>query len=137
MKEPKWLSTDMVLAIHDEALAAFGGALGVRDGGLLESALARARQRLRYDRKADLFDLVAASGVGIVKNHPFVDGNKRTALLSTRAFLFLNRWILEPAEAEEVQVMLGVATGRVDAVEFAVWLRANATPQRFRRAKAR
>jgi death-on-curing protein len=123
----------MVLAIHDEALAAFGGAVGVRDMDLLASALARARQRRHYDPAATLFDLAAAYGVGIARNHPFLDGNKRTALLSTRAFLFLNGWILEPSEAEEVHVMLDVATGRLDDGEFSAWLRANATRRPRRR----
>ena len=130
MKEPKWLPLEMVLAIHDEALAAFGGAAGVRDMGLLESALARGRQRRHYDPTATLFDLAAAYGVGIARNYPFLDGNKRTALLSTHAFLFINGWTLEPSEAEEVHVMLDVATGRLDDGRFGTWLRANATRRR-------
>ena len=130
MRKPKWLSIEMVVAIHDAALAAFGGAAGVRDAGLLKSALARAQQRLHDDAKADLFALAAAYGVGIAKNHPFVDGNKRTALLSARALLFLNRWIFEPSEAEEVQVMLDVATSGIDAGAFGDWLRANSRRQR-------
>ena len=133
MTEPKWLSLEMALAIHDEALAAFGGAGGVRDLGLLESALTRARQRLHYDPAVTLFDLAAAYGVGIARNHPFLDGNKRTALLSTHAFLFINAWILEPSEAEEVHVMLDVATGGLDDGRFSTWLRGNATRRPRRR----
>jgi death-on-curing protein len=135
MREPKWLTIDLVLAIHDEALAGFGGASGVRDAGLLESAVTRARQRWHYDATSSLFDLAAASGVGVARNHPFVDGNKRTSLLATRAFLFLNGWELEPRETDEVQVMVGVATGQIDEPTFARWLESNST--RRRRARRR
>jgi death-on-curing protein len=133
MKEPKWLSVDLVLAIHDEATAAFGGASGVRDIALLESALARARHRSAYRHATTIFELAAACGVGIARNHPFIDGNKRTALLATRAFLFLNGWELEPSEPDEVHVMCGVAAGEMDEAAFASWLEANSR----RRARLR
>jgi death-on-curing protein len=117
MREPKWLTVDLALAIHDEALASFGGASGLRAAGLLESAVARARQRVHYDATSSLL------------------GNKRTSLLATRAFLFLNGWELEPRETDEVQVMVGVATGQIDEPTFARWLESSST--RRRRARRR
>jgi len=86
MRQPKWLSSALVTAIHDEAIYEFGGLAGVRDTGLLESAIYRPRNRLAYEPESSLFDLAAALCVGIAKNDPFIDGNKRTALLATRAF---------------------------------------------------
>jgi death-on-curing protein len=122
---PKWVSLQMVLAIHDEALYYFGGSAGLRDVTLLESALDKPKNKLVYEPASTMFDLAAVLGTGIARNHAFVDGNKRTALLATHAFLFLNGRILEPREDDEVLVMLGVATGEVSEREFAVWLETN------------
>jgi death-on-curing protein len=125
----------MVVAIHDEALYYFGGSPGLRDATLLQSAIDRPRNRLACESVSNLFELAASLCVGIAKNHAFVDGNKRTALLATRAFLFLNGQILEPAEAEEVTAMVAVATGELSEAQFASWLSANChTPKRRRRA---
>ncbi len=127
MSEPKWLALSMVIAIHDEALAAFGGAAGVRDSGLLDSALNRSRQHFHYSDEASLFDLAAVLCAGIVKNLPFVDGNKRTGLLSARAFLYLNGIELEPDQAQEVEAMVAVAASEWDEPQLAGWLEVNSS----------
>lgn len=124
--EPKWLTLDMVLTIHDEQLARFGGGEGVRDLGLLESALARPANRFHYETETNIFELAAALGAGIVGNHPFVDGNKRTGLLSIQAFLFLNGWRLRPAQADEVRMILALAAGEVAEPGLGRWIAANA-----------
>jgi death-on-curing protein len=126
--EPKWLSKRMVLAIHDEAVEMFGGTAGIRDDGLLESALSRPQNRFAYESEATLFDLAASLCHGICKNHPFLDGNKRTALLSARAFLFLNGQAFEPREVDEVENMVAVASGGMDEAGIAAWLKQFSTP---------
>ena len=127
MRQPKWLSAALVTAIHDEAIYEFGGLPGVRDAGLLESALDRPRNHLAYEPKSSLFDLAAVLCVGIAKNHPFLDGNKRTALLATRAFLFLNGYALEPGQEDEVLTMVAVADGSLTEPALSLWLRTNST----------
>ena len=127
MRQPKWLSSALITAIHDEAIYEFGGLAGVRDPGLLESAIDRPRNRLAYEPESSLFDLAAALCVGIAKNHPFIDGNKRTALLATRAFLFLNGYALEPAEEDEVLTLIAVADSSLNELALADWLRKNST----------
>lgn len=127
MKSPKWLTTAIVTAIHDEAIYEFGGLTGVRDLGLLESALDRPRNRLAYQPKSTLFDLAAALCLGMTGDHPFIDGNKRTALLATRAFLFLNGYAFEPEEEDEVLTMVAVAQGSQTEKALATWLRRNST----------
>ena len=129
MRQPKWLSTALVTAIHDEAIYEFGGLAGIRDIGLLESAIGRPRNRLAYEPGSSVFDLAAALCVGITKNHPFIDGNKRAALLATRAFLFLNRYVLEPAEEDEVLTLVAVADGSLTESALAGWLRRNSKRQ--------
>ena len=123
--EPKWLSVDMVLAIHDEQLAQFGGGDGLRDQGLLESGLARAPNRYHYDPEATVYELAAAYGIGITKNHPFVDGNKRTGLISMHVFLALNGWNFDADQAEEVQMILNLADGTLEEDELARWIEDN------------
>ncbi|MCS3902446.1 death-on-curing protein [Methylohalomonas lacus] len=115
----------MALAIHAEAIWHFGGLSGIRDNALLESALNRPINTFHYNKGADLFDLAASLCHGIIKNHPFNDGNKRTALLGSRAFLFLNGKALEPAETEEVESMVAVAAGNMSETVLAAWLRTN------------
>jgi death-on-curing protein len=125
VKTPKWLTAAIVAAIHDEAIYEFGGLAGIRDLGPLERALNRPRNQLAYEPKTRLFELAATLCVGLAKNHPFVDGNKRTALLATRAFLFLNAYALEPAEEDEVLTIIAVADGSLDERELAKWLQKN------------
>lgn len=124
MSEPVWLSIDLIIAIHDEQLEQFGGPSGLRDRGLLESALARPLNQYAYG-KDDLAALAAAYGFGLAKNHPFVDGNKRTALLAIVTFLGLNGREFTASEAEAAVTMLGVASGEIDEEELARWIGAN------------
>lgn len=126
MKRPKWLSTALVTAIHDEAIYEFGGLGGLRDVGLLESALDRPRNRLAYQPKTTVFELAVSICFGVAKNHPFVDGNKRTALLSARAFLFVNGYLLEPAEEDEVLTIVAVAANSMTEQQLADWMKRNA-----------
>lgn len=126
--EPKWLTLEMVFAIHDEQLARFGGAEGLRDRGLLEGALARPVNRFHYDTGASPHDLAAALGAGIIGNHPFVDGNKRTGLLSMNAFLALNAQRLAPDQVDEVKTILALAAGDIDEAALARWIERNARP---------
>jgi death-on-curing protein len=126
---PQWISESLVRALHAETLREFGGTSGVRDQGLLESALSRPRNRHAYGDAPTLFELAAAYCTGIVRNHPFVDGNKRTGLLAARAFLFRNGYRLVPDEDETVDVIEGVAAGNVSESELTEWMEANAEPR--------
>jgi len=119
-----WLEKAVVLAVHDRQLAEHGGSAGVRDEALLESALARPQQLHAYgDPAPDLADLAAALAFGLARNHPFVDGNKRTAHVAYRAFLALNGADLEAGEEEMYAAMVTLAEGRLPERDFAAWLR--------------
>lgn len=122
MTEPKWITLGIAMAIHDEAIYAFGGLPGIRDQGLLESALDKPRNLLSYEPDSSIFRLAAALCIGIARNHPFYDGNKRTALLATRAFLFLNGYELEPQQDDEVTTLVAVAEGSLDETTLESWL---------------
>ncbi len=124
MKEPIWVLREVVVAVHQMLLAEHGGLPGVRDGVLLDSALARPRQRLVYEADLSVFDLAASYGYGLIKNRPFVDGNKRIALATAAVFLELNGRSLEAPEAETVIVIEQLAAGELSEQEFAVWLEA-------------
>jgi death on curing protein len=117
-----WLSSDVLLAVHDEQLAEHGGGSGVRDLGLSESALARPRNLVNYG-SPDVCDLAAAYGYGLARNHPFVDGNKRTAFVAVELFLVLNGYELLADDANCVLTMLAVAAGSMAEPAFAQWLR--------------
>ena len=119
----KWLRTDAVLAMHARQIAEHGGGSGVRDVGLLKSALARPQNILSYEPDADIARLAASLAVGIAKNHPFVDGNKRTALVATRTFLILNGFELKATQQEKYLTFLSLAEGSISEDELAVWLR--------------
>ena len=108
--------------LHAESLKYFGGAPGIRDEGLLESALARPRNKWLYDQSKSIFELAASYGFGLAKNHAFIDGNKRTALLSARAFLFRNGFHFAPEEVDTVTVMEGVAKGDVNETLLSEWI---------------
>lgn len=123
----KWLTKRDVKILHAEAINRFGGLHGMREESLLESALGRPRNRQAYEEKVSLFELAAAYGFGIAKNHPFIDGNKRAALLAIRAFLFRNGHAFEPDEVETVTMMEGVAGGTVTESQLAEWIKRNAT----------
>jgi death-on-curing protein len=125
MTQPQWLAKSAILAIHEDLLAEHGGASGVRDDGLLESALGRPQNRWAYER-ATLFELAAAYAFGICRNHPFVDGNKRTALMAAYVFLALNGWELTAPEAEAVVMIRDLAAGEIGEAEIADWVGANA-----------
>ena len=124
MTEPVWLPVELVLAIHQRQLRQFGGPPGVRDAGALESALGRARNRWAYE-DGDLASLAAAYAFGLTRNHPFVDGNKRTALVSLVTFLGLNGVDFLAAEAEAVVIIRDLAAGLVDEDGLARWIRDN------------
>ena len=117
-----WLEASVALAVHDEQLAEHGGAGGVRDAGLLESALARPLQLASYG-EPDVADLAAAYGFGIARNPPFIDGNKRTAFVAVELFLVLNGWSLTADDANCVLTMLALASGKLSEAEFATWVR--------------
>ncbi len=125
--EPKWLTAQLVQAIHTQAVAEFGGSHGVRDMGLLEGALDRPRNLYAYGDDPTLFDLAAAYCTGIVKNHPFIDGNKRTGDLTARAFLFRNGYLFEPDEIDEVNMIVALAAGEIEEDVLARWLSDNST----------
>jgi death on curing protein len=118
-----WLTRNMAEAFHRESLSRFGGADGLRDEGLLLSALARPENIHAYEPDADMFRLAAAYCAGVVKNHPFIDGNKRTGILSAIVFLSLNGIEPEFDEAMVVTMVYGLAAGDVTESAFASWLK--------------
>jgi len=124
MNEPIWLRLEVILAAHDEQLAEHGGGVGVRDQGLLESALARPQNLYAYGEPS-LPKLAAAYAFGIARNHPFVDGNKRTALVAAEAFLGMNGFDLTADDVEAVRVFLALAAGEVSEEELAAWVGRN------------
>ena len=128
MSEWRWLQRDVVLAIHDEQLAEHGGSPGIRDIGLLESALARPVNRAAYG-EATVSDLAATYAFGLVRNHPFVDGNKRVAFLAAALFLANHDLEIGADDAAIVKIVFSLADGAVDETGFAAWLAANAAPR--------
>ena len=122
-----WIPKATVFGAHAKSFAAFGGADGLRDEGLLESALARPENLAAYG-EPDVFDLAAAYAFGVVRNRPFVDGNKRTAFLTAALFLELNGTLLAASEPEATATMLAFASGEVAGPDFSAWLRPNCRP---------
>ena len=118
----RWLAADVIHAVHEEQLAEHGGGTGVRDANLLASALARPEQLAHYG-SPDAADLAASYGFGLSRNHPFIDGNKRTAFVAVELFLALNGFELVATDADCVIRMLKLASGELPEVEFADWLR--------------
>ena len=127
MKRWRWIGEALILAIHDEQLAEHGGPIGVRDGGLLQSALARPVNLAVYG-DPDAFDLAAIYAHGIARNHPFIDGNKRAAFVAAALFLLDHGWEIDAADVTKVAAMLAVSDGTMSEAEFAAWLRANTVP---------
>jgi death-on-curing protein len=121
----RFLTADIALAVHERQLAEHGGLSGVKDAGLLESAMARPLNKAAYGEE-DPFALAAAYGFGVARNHPFADGNKRTAWVMTRLFLKLNRIEIAFDKADAIQTMLALAAGQLEEDAFAAWLRSKA-----------
>lgn len=121
----RWIDRHALLLLHAESLAEHGGAQGLRDEGLLESALARPENLAAYG-SPDFADLAASYGLGLAKNHPFIDGNKRAAFLSVGLFLYLNGYRLKASQADATLTMLAVAGGEITEPEFAAWIRDHA-----------
>jgi death-on-curing protein len=129
-KEPLWIEEREVLAIHDRLTAIHGGATGLRDRGLLQSALARPRQHHAYAASADIVAMAALYTAGIVCNHPFVDGNKRTGFVVGILFLELNGFDFKASEEDAAQAVWDLAAGTLDETAYAGWLRANVKRKR-------
>ena len=127
MEEPVWVSEEDCLSFHDKLLARFGGASGVRDRGLLASALARPQHLFAYELPT-MCDMAAAYAHGIVKNHPFVDGNKRSGLLAAMLFLEANGIRFSATEEDAVVQTLALAAGAITAEDFAAWLKRVSRP---------
>lgn len=123
--EPKWISKKALLLLHEESLSEFGGARGLRDEGLLESALARPQNIYAYNPAATLPELAASYCYGIVKNHAFVDGNKRAAFLAIGLFLAINGLRLIATQVEAIQTILEVAAGAMNEQKLSVWIGEN------------
>jgi death on curing protein len=126
VKKWVWIDPAVILAVHEEQIAEHGGSAGMRDRALLESALARPAN-LAAHGKPDHADLAACYGFGIAKNHPFVDGNKRTAFVAVELFLVLNGRELTASDADAVLAMLAIADGSIGEAAFADWIRRNAS----------
>ena len=120
---PVWIDARAILFLHEESLAMFGGARGLRDVGLLESALARPVNQRLHEPDVDIAELAAAYAFGLAKNHPFVDGNKRTAFLALGLFLAVNGWRLESTQIDAIETMLSLAKGALDEGSLASWIR--------------
>lgn len=128
MREPVWIEERDALVLHDRLLALHGGASGVRDAALLQSAMGRPRQHYAYAEKADVGEMAAAYTAGIVRNHPFVDGNKRTGFVVGILFLELNGYRFTASEEDATQAVMALAGGTLDEPGYTAFLRANALP---------
>lgn len=124
MSTPRWLSIEEVLVAHERQLGRFGGAPGIRDRGALESALSRPVNRFAYEQ-AGIVELAAAYAVGIARNHPFVDGNKRVAFLAMATFPRLNGIKFAPSQEAATAAMLALASGEIDEPGFTRWIADN------------
>ena len=126
MKNPTWVRRDVVLAYHDLLLARHGGGTGIRDEGMLDSALDRPKNLFHYE-KPSLHQLAASYGFGLLKNHPFVDGNKRIAFGTAVVFLEINGWKISATEVDAVLKTLALAAGEIDELTFSQWLKENSS----------
>lgn len=125
MTEIKWVNQKALIYLHDESLAEYGGLEGIRDEGLLESALHRPLNLYNYEQERDIAKLAAAYGFGIIRNHPFVDGNKRAGFLAVGLFLTLNGFSLCASQLEATKTIFALAAGNISEVEFYQWLKAH------------
>jgi death-on-curing protein len=128
MKEPRWIDRRALLYLHEASLSAFGGAPGIRDEGLLDSALSSPKNRFLYKPDCDLAELAASYGFGLAKNHLFVDGNKRGAFHSVGLFLLINGLELTASPLDAFQAIIGLAANDLSEEEFAAWVRKNSQP---------
>jgi death on curing protein len=134
VKEPVWIVERDAVALHDRLLALHGGASGLRDDALLKSALARPQQHFAYGESPDIVDMASFYTAGIVRNHPFVDGNKRTGFVLGILFLELNGYRFTAREEDAAQAVLALAAGSLDESGYCAFLRANATRQKKQRS---
>ena len=125
MKTPVWLLSEAVIVVQEMQIAQYGGSGGLRDAGLLESALARPVNKQAYDEEATVFNLAAAYGFGLARNHPFVDGNKRIAFATMAMFLSENGYELAPDRMDALQTIMKLAAGDIEEDELARWVEAN------------
>ncbi len=128
MTEPRWVLGEVVVSVHRMLIAEHGGSPGIRDKGLLESALARPRQIFSYGPQTTLFELAAAYGFGLAKNHPFVDGNKRAALAIAAIFLEINGFSFDAPEPEAVIVIEQLASGNLTESDLSKWFSDSSVP---------
>ena len=124
----RWITKAAVLLLHEESIATFGGARGLRDEGLLDSALARPRNAHAYHPEKSIAELAATYAFGLAKNHAFVDGNKRAAFLSIGVFLAINGFTLNAEQPDAIRTMLAVANGDLDEDALASWIQDNFAP---------
>jgi death on curing protein len=127
--EPRWISKKALLLLHEESLSTFGGASGLRDEGLLDSALNRPLNAYAYHSDSTLADLAASYAFGLAKNHAFVDGNKRVAFLAIGIFLAINGLKLVADQVDAIQTILAVAAGELDERGLAAWIQNNSVPK--------
>jgi death on curing protein len=125
MTHYRWLDRELILAIHEEQLAQHGGGVGIRDEGLIDSALGRPQNLAAYNPSADLCDLAASYAYGIAKNHPFIDGNKRTAYVAMELFLIEHGMVLTAEDGDAVLTFLALAAGEISEEQLAEWIRRN------------
>lgn len=125
-RQPRWIDKRALVQLHAESLATFGGAVGLRDEGLLDSALARPLNQWLHDKSLDLASLAAAYGFGIARNHPFVDGNKRSALMAIGLFLSINGKRLRADQVDTIHVIMSLAAGALEEPALAGWIRKHA-----------
>jgi len=130
--QPIWIDERDLFAIHDRSLAAHGGTAGLRDRGLLQSALARAQQHDAYAEGTDIVEMAALYTAGIVRNHPFVDGNKRSGFMAGVLFLEMNGYSFHANEEDVIATVLSLAAGDLDEAGYASWLRSNVRAARKR-----
>jgi len=131
VSDPIWLSLELVEAVHERQLLEHGGGTGVRDQGMLESALARPQQLNVYGEQVDMIALAPSYAFGLSRNHPFVDGNKRTAAVACELFLELNGYLLVAEDSELYPVFLGLAAGELTEEALTDWLRQHTRPQQL------
>jgi death on curing protein len=124
-REPRWISKKALLLLHEESLARFGGATGLRDEGLLDSALARPLNTYAYNPECILADLAAAYAFGLAKNHAFVDGNKRAAFLAIGIFLSINGYAFVADQPDAIQTIMALAASEIEEAELSAWIRKN------------